>query len=167
MIGVRDPSEYEFPYVANKKMQFSYSHPPDDNPKDLTTNMVGVATPEVSIQNAVCAPRNSTYLADFAHEFDYESEDLEFQPESFKFQHFRKQGPLWMWIIMCSSPLWFLFNEFYGQTWPNAYIWRYQRPPPFDYPDDMETPDSVNYPVLKSKEYRQLYDSGLVVAPYY
>jgi hypothetical protein len=68
-----------------------------------------------------------------------------------------------MWVIMCSSPFWFFFNEYVGQCWPSASIWRYQRPPPLDYPDDLDTPDTEMIKNSKTATYRFLLDSGVIV----
>jgi hypothetical protein len=87
-------------------------------------------------------PVSKSLVSDFAHEWDYESEDVDFQPESFKYQHFRKQGPLFMWVFACSLPFTFYFNELYGQMWADGNLWRYQRPAPLDFPTPEDTPDT-------------------------
>ena len=89
-------------------------------------------------------------MADAAHEYDYESEDLDYQPESFQSQHFRKQGPLWMWVIVGTLPLTFIGNELFYQYWPDVDNWRYQRPAPLNYPDEDDTPDNLYSRMFKS-----------------
>jgi hypothetical protein len=54
-------------------------------------------------------------MADIAHEKDYESEDLDYQPESFSTQHFRKKGPIWMWLFVGALPFLFFGGEFFYQ----------------------------------------------------
>ena len=47
-----------------------------------------------------------------------------------------------MWGLVSMIPFWFTYVEFFYQEWPDDDNWRYQRPPPLNYPDDMETPDT-------------------------
>ena len=106
-------------------------------------------------------------MADIAHEYDYESEDTDFQAESFETQHFRKKGPAWIWILAGTAPLWFFGNELFFQYWPDEDNWRYQRPPPLNYPDETETPDNEYLDMFKSGPHRDYYDAGIVNAPFF
>ena len=107
------------------------------------------------------------YMADAAHEYDYESEDCDFQAETFESQHFRKKGPFWIWLIAGTTPLWFFASELFLQYWPEDDNWRYQRPPPLNYPDDLETPDTDYHMMFSSVPHRNLYDAGVVNAPFF
>lgn len=102
------------------------------------------------------------YLHDCAHEYDYESEDLDFQPESFGYQHFRKQGPIWMNILIGLMPLLYFGNELFYQFWPDVDNWRYQRPPPLNYPNDAETNDSELYKLFQTEVFKDGVDAGIV-----
>lgn len=59
-----------------------------------------------------------------------------------------------MWIIGCMAPLWVFASDLYFQYWPDADNWRYQRPPPYNYPDDSDTPDDEYAQMFKSKAHR-------------
>lgn len=98
---------------------------------------------------------------------DYESEDLDFQPETFAFQHFRKQGPYWMWWIAGMMPILFFGNELFFQYWPDAENWRYQRPPPLDYPNPSDTPDTEVHKVFQSDAFKDMHDAGVTVPPFF
>ena len=104
-------------------------------------------------------------MADIAHEYDYESEDLDFQAETFESQHFRKKGPFYIWLIMGTTPLWFFANELFYQEWPDEDNWRMQRPPPVNWPDEEDTPDFETYYNFKSPQYQQLWDAGALKDP--
>ena len=109
----------------------------------------------------------TNYMNDIAHEYDYESEDLDYQAESFETQHFRKKGPLWMWLIVGTCPLWFFANELFLQYWGEEDNFKYQRPPPLNYPNDSDTPDDKLLAMFKSVPHMNLYDAGVVNAPFF
>lgn len=52
------------------------------------------------------------------------------------------------------APLWVFASDLYFQYWPDADNWRYQRPPPYNYPDDSDTPDDEYAQMFKSKAHR-------------
>jgi hypothetical protein len=103
--------------------------------------------------------------ADVAHEYDYESEDLDFQPEDFHSQHFRKKGHMWMWFVVALMPFIFFSAEFFLQKYPDEDYWRYQRPPPLNWPDTEDTPDEDTFRKFKSQEFKRLYEAGQLVPP--
>jgi hypothetical protein len=78
-IGCKDPGEYEYPHVAEAEKAIKV-YPDEYNPKDLTTNFVGT-TPLFSVNetNGLLTPYEHIWN-EVAHEWDYESEDLDFQP---------------------------------------------------------------------------------------
>ena len=78
---------------------------------------------------------------DISHELDMESEDLDFQPESIKSQHYRKRGLTWHWIIMALVPYWYVIIEVIYAEMVDPETWKLQRPPPLNYPDEEDTPD--------------------------
>jgi hypothetical protein len=47
-----------------------------------------------------------------------------------------------MWVIAGMTPIWFLAFELFYQYWPDVDNWRYQRPPPLNFPDEDDTPDN-------------------------
>ena len=66
-----------------------------------------------------------------------------------------------------TTPLWFFANELFLQYWPEDDNWRYQRPPPLNYPDDLETPDTDYHSMFSSTPHKNLYDAGVVNAPFF
>ena len=97
-----------------------------------------------------------------AHEEDYESEDMDVQPNSPKLQHFKKQGPLFIWIALANA-FWLYFGlEFLYQHYTDDEYFRKPRPPPLDHPNDTTTPDSKLIAFKKTPEYRYALDSGQI-----
>lgn len=76
-IGLTDPKDYTFPHTAHAHT-WHYSAPENYNPKDLTVNLQHSAQ-KGELFNLISVPETD-WLADIAHEKDYESEDLDFQP---------------------------------------------------------------------------------------
>merc|ERR1712050_798800 len=95
---------------------------------------------------------------DVAHEIDYGSEDLDFQPDCFKTQHFKKKGFIWPWIVLGMLPVIFLGNEYLAQGFPDSDHWKNPRPPPTNWPDEGDTPDTQLYEEFHSPSGRSLYD---------
>jgi len=104
----------------------------------------------------------SSYDDDVAHEYDYESEDLDFQPETFKMQHFRKKGPLTGWIICAMLPLIYFHIEFLYNHYPDEDHWRIPRPPPLEYPDPEDTDDVLTVNDYNTKIGKYLRDTGII-----
>jgi len=90
---------------------------------------------------------------------------LDFQPESFETQHFRKKGPIYMWMFVGAMPLLFFANEFFYQGWSDEDAWRYQRPPPLMYPDEDDTPDPEDFLIFQTPEYNDWWDAGVLKRP--
>ena len=42
---------------------------------------------------------------------------------------------------------------------------KYQRPPPLNYPDSEDTPDTETWNIWRSHEYMYLHDAGLLTDP--
>lgn len=118
----------------------------------------------VAETNLIDVPEQNLW-DDIAHEWDYESEDLDFQPETFKSQHFRKKGRLWMWVIIALTPYWYVTCESVYQQMVDGDQWKYQRPPPLNYPDEEDTPDTEAYENWKTPEFTYLWDAGLLKDP--
>ena len=72
-----------------------------------------------------------------------------------------------MWFIAGTAPLWFFANELYFQYWPEADNWRYQRPPPLNFPDDEDTPDTTYFKMFNSVPHKDLYDAGVTNPPFF
>lgn len=70
-------------------------------------------------------------------------------------------------MVACTIPLWFIGNELFFQLWPDIDNWRFQRPPPLNFPDDDETPDNVYLKMFKSTAHQDLYDAGVVSEPFF
>ena len=109
----------------------------------------------------------NNYMEEVAHEGVYDSEDLDYQAESFSSQHFRKASGSWFWILMLSAPLWFTYMEIFHQFMPDDDNYKFQRPPPLNYPDDTETPDTEVLELFESKAHKLLYDAGVTNPPFF
>ena len=92
---------------------------------------------------------------------------MDFQPESFKTQHFRKKGKLIMWVVIGFLPFIYMASEFYLQKYPDDYHWRLQRPPPFEHPDPEDTPDTKDAKLFASDAYKYLREAGIVGDPFF
>lgn len=161
-IGLKDAHDYHFPHTA-KPSEWIYSASPSYNQKDLTQN-IRECTRDLSLNNSL-SPPETDWMADVAHEKDYESEDLDFQAESFETQHFRKKGPIYMWIWVGLFPITFFSCEFFLQGWVDDDNYRYQRPPPLMYPDEDDTPDPEDFLVFQTQEYNEWWDAGVLKRP--
>ena len=54
------------------------------------------------------------------HLADYESEDCDFQPDTFSSQHFRQKGPMLGFFIIGFLPIFFFGNEFLFNHYVNT-----------------------------------------------
>lgn len=99
---------------------------------------------------------------DVAHEIDYGSEDLDFQPDDFKTQHFKKKGFMWPFLLVAALPWLYFWNEYLAQGFPDRDHWKMPLPPPTDYPDE-ETADTSMYNAYNSHTGRTVYDAGRIV----
>jgi len=70
-------------------------------------------------------------------------------------------------ILIGLMPLLFFGNEMFYQFWPDVDNWRYQRPPPLNYPNDAETNDTEVHNLFQSSIYKDFVDSGLGTAPWF
>lgn len=91
--------------------------------------------------NNLLEPHHFNPWDDITHEWDYESEDLDFQPETFHSQHFRKKGWTFHWFGVALIPYWLVIQEVIYHQMVDGDQNKYQRPPPLNYPDDEDTPD--------------------------
>lgn len=142
--GIPDSYAYNQPYDGPS---FQYLSPfsPEYNPKDLTTNYVGTYPIRSVAETNMLEPHHQNIWDDIAHEWDYESEDLDFQPETFKSQHFRKKGGVWVWAVVALLPYWGVIQEVIYNQMVDGDQNKYQRPPPLNYPDEEDTPDTETY----------------------
>jgi hypothetical protein len=163
-IGIKDPMDYSFPHKA-KGRDWILSAPEDYDPKDISQN-VGRHS-HVGAINNLMAPPETDWMADIAHEKDYESEDLDYQPESFETQHFRKKGPIWMWVLVGFMPILFFGNEMILQGWSDEDAWRKTKTAPLHYPDQEDSPDLEDFMVFRTAEYNNWYNAGIVNKPYF
>jgi len=164
MIGVKPATEYTFPHTQEPET-WRLSHPENWDAKNLSQNFVNPKH-RGEIANSVEVP-HTDYWSDIAHEYDYESEDLDLQPETFESQHFRKKGPLFIWLITGTIPLWWFALELFYQEWPDEDNWRQQRAPPLEWPDDEDTADYDTYVNWHHQVYYDLHDAGIVKDPYF
>jgi hypothetical protein len=162
-MGVPDPYSYSYPHEADPPQRIIPFANYD--PKDLTQNFVGTFRLQSAAETNHPCPPQQVILDDIAHEYDYESEDLDFQPESFKSQHFRKRGMDWMWLVVALFPYIFVISETIYNQIVDGDQWKYQRPPPLNYPDEEDTPDTETYELFNSPEFKYLHDAGLMKDP--
>ena len=104
-------------------------------------NFVGGPASLSVAETNLLAPHHQNLWDDIAHEWDYESEDLDFQPETFHSQHFRKKGLIWMWVAVALIPYTLVISEVVYNQMVDGDGLKYQRPPPLNYPDEEDTPD--------------------------
>jgi hypothetical protein len=64
---------------------------------------------------------------------------------------------MWMWVMVGALPFIYISSEFFLQKYPDEDYWRFQRPPPLNFPDVDDTPDEDTYKIFKSGEFRRLY----------
>lgn len=55
-----------------------------------------------------------------------------------------------MWVLVGTLPLTFYANELFYQGWSDEDAYRYQRPPPLNYPDEDDTPDIEDFLVFQT-----------------
>jgi hypothetical protein len=164
-VGTPDPYSYGQPFEAEEVVPGT-PFPNSYNPKDLTTNFVGT-WPVLSVaETNLIEPHSQNLWDDIAHEWDYESEDLDFQPETFHSQHFRKKGHIWYWVVLGLTPFWLVITEVVYHQMVDGDGLKYQRPPPLNYPDEEDTPDFETYENWKTPEFTYLHDSGILRDPY-
>jgi len=78
-LGCQDGHTFSFPHEADHLIAET-PFPDSYNPKDLTTNFVG-HWPLLSVaETNLLETPSQEYWDDIAHEWDYESEDFDFQP---------------------------------------------------------------------------------------
>eukprot|EP01017_Pseudomicrothorax_dubius_P024192 TRINITY_DN2574_c0_g1_i1.p1 TRINITY_DN2574_c0_g1~~TRINITY_DN2574_c0_g1_i1.p1 ORF type:complete len:258 (+),score=64.90 TRINITY_DN2574_c0_g1_i1:122-895(+) len=157
--GDIDPSTYTFPYQGKDDWYFPCFENKVDL-DDITLNVRPENRPSFDFPQLTAPYWNPD--SDMAHEYDYESEDLDFQAESFHMQHFRKKGPLWGWMIIANFFVIYFWLEFIYQHYPDEVHYRVARPPPLDYPDTEDTDDTETYQDYLSKEGREFVQTGLV-----
>lgn len=163
-VGTPNPYEYAQPYEAEPEKRIP-TFPDEYNPKDLSVNFIGRG-PLLSVaETNLIEPHSQTLWADIAHEWDYESEDLDFQPETFHSQHFRKKGLLHYWVIAAMVPYIMVITEVVYVQMVDGDGLKYQRPPPLNYPDEEDTPDTETYENWKTPEFTYLWDAGILKDP--
>ncbi|CAM6006534.1 unnamed protein product [Sphagnum balticum] len=164
-IGCKDPYSYSYPHEQDADPWESI-FPQNYNPKDLTQNFVGTLPLKSVAETNLMEPPHQVLMDDLAHEFDYESEDLDFQPETFKSQHFRKKGLTWMWGLNALWPFIYVIAEVVYQQMVNGDGIKYQRPPPLNFPDEEDTPDTETHELWQTPAFVYLWDAGLMKDPY-
>lgn len=148
-MGIPDPYEYGQPFDGEPN-KYTPAISQDYNPKDLSVNYTGTYPLQSVADTNLLEPAHQNLWDDIAHEWDYESEDLDFQPESFSSQHFRKKGHIWIWFAVALIPYWGVIQEVIYNQMVDGDQNKYQRPPPLNYPDEEDTPDTETYENWKS-----------------
>ena len=163
--GIPDPYTYGQPFEAEPDKTFIV-FPQEYNPKDLTQNFVGTYPLKSVAETNLLDPHHQNAWDDIAHEWDYESEDLDFQPETFHSQHFRKKGGIWIWALVALIPYWYVIQEVIYHQMVDGDQNKYQRPPPLNYPDEDDTPDTETHDIWQTGEFTYFWDAGLMRDPY-
>jgi hypothetical protein len=142
-LSTPNPYEYAQPYEAKPDTLFpSFPSWSKYNPKDLTINYIG-SGPALSVaESNLIEPNSQVLWDDIAHEWDYGSEDLDFQPETFHSQHFRKKGLLFYWVLAALLPYVLVITEVVYVQMVDGDSIKFLRPPPLNYPDEEDTPDT-------------------------
>jgi len=156
-----DPTTYTFPYEGRDDWFFPINGDAAYKPGDVSLNL----RPEHKKGDVDYTGMRAPYWnerAEVAHEADYESEDLDFQAEDFKMQHFRKKGPNTMYFFVGNLFILGFWLEFIAQHYPDEDHWRISRPPPLDYPDTDDTDDTQTFEDYHSKDGRYLVETAAI-----
>ena len=98
---------------------------------------------------------------DVDHEADFGSEDMDFQPECYKTQHFHKQGWLFPWVLVAmAGPLYVLFELVY-MHYPDHNWFKKPRPLNLQDPESPFTKFDKKVYEVRDTVYRFDYDSGV------
>jgi len=169
-ITLRDP-RYMPDQINVDEMPMPYYREPDDPTPVIPNRPFDDLTLNYNHTKACnnigpCYEQYASYWnadADVAHEIDYGSEDLDFQPDCFKTQHFKKKGFIWPFALVGLLPFIYFMNEYFNQGLPDRDHWKRPLPPPTNHPDEEDTPDTKLYEVMNTYTGRTLMDSGMFV----
>ena len=101
-----------------------------------------------------------------AHEMDYGSEDMDFQPEDFKTQHFHRQGWITTWVLFGIMPFLYFIWELLYQHYPDHLHFRKPHPYYYGHPHE-DRIDLDDYFLNNPRARQNLIDSGLFRHPEY
>jgi hypothetical protein len=87
---------------------------------------------------------------------------MDAQPDSPALQHFKKQGPLFIWLVVGNLFIMYMSWEYLYQHYSDVETFRKPLPPPLDYPNPATTPDTKQWNFSKTPTYRYLVDAGHV-----
>jgi len=156
-----DHTKYVFPYEGRDDWWFPINGDAAYEPGNVALNL----RPEHKKFDRDFTGMRAPYWKEkeeVAHEADYESEDLDFQAEDFKMQHFKKKGYIWPYFI--AGNLFFLgfWLEFIVQHYPDEDHWKIARLPPLDFPDPDDTDDTQTFEDYHSKDGRYFVETGAI-----
>jgi hypothetical protein len=157
------PETYTFPFShEGEKWWFPYR---DHDNSDLSINRA----PEFRkvIPKNLMSASHWDPVHDFDHERDFESEDMDVQPDDFKSQHFRKKGPSWQYLAVGILPLLYTFADIVYQRYPDEDYLKKPRHAPMSEPDENSSPDKTLYEISHTKTGRALTDSGHIIDLHY
>jgi hypothetical protein len=63
------------------------------------------------------------------------------------------------------APFWYVILEVVYNQMVDSDVIKFQRPPPLNYPDVEDTPDTETYDMWKTAEFAYLHDAGLLSDP--
>ena len=99
-------------------------------------------------------------IHDVDHEADYGSEDMDFQPDDYKSQHFHKPGWIWPWILVALSlPLYVAFELGY-QHYPDHNFFKKPHPLPFSHSETSWSKFDQHFYDDRERYMRFAVDSG-------
>ena len=97
---------------------------------------------------------------DVDHEADFGSEDMDFQPECYKTQHFHKQGWIWPWVIVAFAGLLYVGFELGYAHYPDHNFFKKPRPLPFSNAETSWSKKDQNIYENRERFQRFAIDSG-------
>ena len=75
-------------------------------------------------------------------------------------QHFKKRGGHLIFYVLFSFPFIFTWLELFWSKYPSDTYFKKPLPPPLDFPDDTLSPDTFNYNLSKTIEYKLMDENG-------
>ena len=92
------------------------------------------------------------------HEADFESEDADYVVHSWRAQHYRRKGTVWLWAGVAALWPFLLWLDYLFNHFPDVEHWRRAVPPPLDFRE--ATPDKDYLDFSKTLRYKYLLDAG-------
>ena len=133
--------------------------PPAD--VDLSSPHVNYS-PHLVIPKFITPIRQADFhlVHDMDHEADFGSEDMDFQPDDFRTQHFHKQGWVWPWFFMGFAGAIYFAMELAYQHYPDHNFFKKPFPLGLNHPDSNFSKADMEIYEQRDRINRFIYDSG-------